>query len=286
MNICGRYDRLAMLNLYLDKPVFSLIISSSRPESPGGRCLESVLAQTFPDFEAICIAESTDKAEAEMPDVKDPRIAIRQHNGGNAFNEGLRHARGEYVLFMNAADLCEPDLLDLVYGEILKTHGDLILFNDDAPKHEPLEEPTANGYMLDLRQENLKSSKFKYVNCMAMACKKKFIYENRLFHQEIFAFGKKFFCMTALLLANEISFIDKILVHPGSGDLSAPNHFVKLLYLIKIFIKEKYFCENFGGDYFYHMENAVNKYKTILSSEEEENLDILIKNYKILTLQN
>lgn len=87
--------------------------------------LDSVLAQTYGDWEAIVIDDgSTDDTDAvaERYAAKDARIRyISQENRGvsAARNHGFRVARGDYVLFLDSDDLLLPNAL----GELVRAHG-------------------------------------------------------------------------------------------------------------------------------------------------------------------
>jgi glycosyltransferase involved in cell wall biosynthesis len=77
--------------------------------------IESVLAQSFTDYEVLIIDDgSSDSSIARCLRFEDVRLKIiRQSNRGlaGARNTGIRRARGEYVAFLDADDLWEPDKL-------------------------------------------------------------------------------------------------------------------------------------------------------------------------------
>ena len=82
------------------------------------RRLDSILAQTFQDFELIILDNaSTDRSrEVIEPFAKDPRVRVifNARNNGSTFkqwNLGLSHAKGDYVWFAESDDYAEPALL-------------------------------------------------------------------------------------------------------------------------------------------------------------------------------
>lgn len=95
------------------------------------RCLESILAQTFNDFEAICINDgSTDNSLDILRQYtqKDKRIIIfNQENMGlsAARNAGLREAKGKYITFIDSDDFVAPEFLKCLYEAIINSGADI-----------------------------------------------------------------------------------------------------------------------------------------------------------------
>ena len=89
--------------------------------------VESVLKQTFRDFEIIIVNDgSTDETTLKvLKKIKKnyPEITvIDQKNGGlaNARNNGIKAARGEFILPLDADDTIEPTMLEKCHNEIIK----------------------------------------------------------------------------------------------------------------------------------------------------------------------
>lgn len=78
--------------------------------------LESLLKQTFNDFEVIVVNDgSTDETGQWLSQIKEPKVRlISQKNQGlaGARNTGITHAQGEYIAILDADDLWEPDKLE------------------------------------------------------------------------------------------------------------------------------------------------------------------------------
>ena len=96
-------------------------------------CLDSVLNQSFTDWEAICVNDgSTDGSASILEEYAklDGRFTvIAQANGGlsAARNTGLDAAQGDYILFLDSDDWLEPDALRILSESI--TDEDLLCFN-------------------------------------------------------------------------------------------------------------------------------------------------------------
>ncbi|MBX6386338.1 MAG: glycosyltransferase family 2 protein [Microbispora sp.] len=97
-------------------PKVSVIIPVHNTSGYIGQTLDSIFAQTYPDFEVILINDgSTDTPEliAALEPYQGRIVYLEQENRGPAAarNAGIRVARGEYVAFLDSDDLWEPDYL-------------------------------------------------------------------------------------------------------------------------------------------------------------------------------
>lgn len=101
--------------------MFSIIIPCYNVEKSINKTVKSVLVQQFKDFELILVNDgSTDKTYDLLNNLKsiDNRIVvIHKSNKGvsSARNSGFECAKGDYVYFLDADDLIEPDLLQNAY---------------------------------------------------------------------------------------------------------------------------------------------------------------------------
>jgi glycosyltransferase involved in cell wall biosynthesis len=94
----------------------SVIIPVYNVEKYIAETLQSVLAQTYPNFEIIIVDdESCDRSIEICQHFNDPRIRIiHQKNRGlaGARNTGIRHATGDYIALLDSDDLWLPDKLE------------------------------------------------------------------------------------------------------------------------------------------------------------------------------
>ena len=122
--------------------------------------IESVLNQTFTDFELILIDDGATDGSGEVCDTyasMDKRIVlIHQANGGicKARNAGLAVAKGKYIAFCDHDDLYQPQYLELSVDAAEKKQADLVKFSYRSECSyngvilSSLEDPIPNGVFL------------------------------------------------------------------------------------------------------------------------------------------
>jgi len=112
-------------------PQLSIIIPIYQAEKYLKDCLNSVLAQSFSNFEMILIDDgSTDKSGKICDEYahKDTRIkVIHQKNGGQALarNVGIDASLGEYIGFVDNDDLLEPEMFKMLIKNMEESNADI-----------------------------------------------------------------------------------------------------------------------------------------------------------------
>lgn len=113
-------------------PKVSIIIPIYKVEAFLPDCLDSVLAQTFQDWEALCIDDGSPDNCGKILEKyakKDERIRIiTQKNKGLSLarNSGLKVACGKYLCFLDSDDALAPTFLEKMYHQIESTHSDVV----------------------------------------------------------------------------------------------------------------------------------------------------------------
>ncbi len=105
------------------RPLVSVVIPSYNHARYIDRTLQSVLDQTYCNWEAIIIDNhSTDNTDDVMKKFSDPRITyLKIHNCGviaASRNAGIRAAKGEWIAFLDSDDWWEKDKLKLCSGHM------------------------------------------------------------------------------------------------------------------------------------------------------------------------
>ncbi len=120
------------------KPKISVIIPVYNVENYLRECVDSVLNQTFSDYEIILVDDGSTDISGKICDkyaVKDDRVnVIHKKNGGlsNARNVGLKKAVGEYIYFLDSDDYIKTDALEKLYNTAISEKADVVFFDGDV----------------------------------------------------------------------------------------------------------------------------------------------------------
>lgn len=113
----------------------SVIIPVYNVEQYLTQCIESVLAQTHPDFEVILVDDGSNDQSGKICDAfaleNDRVCVIHKANGGvsSARNEGIKAATGQYIMFVDGDDWIEPQALHTMLQHIQETDSDACFCN-------------------------------------------------------------------------------------------------------------------------------------------------------------
>lgn len=115
----------------MNNPKISVIIPVYNGVKYINQCLDSLINQTFKDFEIICVNDgSTDNSLEILENYSktDPRIKIiNQKNSGAAAarNNGLAQATGDYLSILDCDDFFDGDMFELMYNHSVKYDTDI-----------------------------------------------------------------------------------------------------------------------------------------------------------------
>ena len=114
--------------------MFSIIVPVYNVENYLRECVDSILAQTYMDFELILLDDGSTDTSGKICDeyaLRDSRIkVIHKENGGHisARRTGLNIATGQYICFVDSDDLISCNLLQKTYDIISRFSSDIITF--------------------------------------------------------------------------------------------------------------------------------------------------------------
>lgn len=154
-----------------NKPLISVIVPLYNAERSIGRCIDSILAQTFREWELIVIDDGSRDGGGSICDhyaLSDGRIrVIHKPNEGVAATRmrGIEEAQGDYSIQVDADDWVEPTMLEELYGTAQREGADMVIcdFVCDYSERKPLryvkQQPsgqTSGEVLLDLLQGRVK----------------------------------------------------------------------------------------------------------------------------------
>ena len=128
MSIVG--DQSIMVKVSVIIPVYNV-------EPYLKQCMDSVVGQTLKDIEIICVDDgSTDGSLDILREyaAEDNRIQIieqKNAGAGAARNNGMRHATGKYLSFLDSDDFFEPRMLEKAYDLAEKDQADFVAYKSD-----------------------------------------------------------------------------------------------------------------------------------------------------------
>ena len=226
----------------MNKPVITVIIPVYNTEKYLEECIDTVLGQSFSQFELICVEDGSTDGSKEILDayaMKDSRVKVlSQQNkyAGVARNYGLTKAEGEYIIFLDSDDFFETDMLQNLYDKAKEFNADICVCDaknyfeasgrfgkpkqyfdkEKIPKKQPFSYKTNPDYIFN----------FTTPAPWNMLYKKSFIVKENLKFQEIKRANDLRFFGTAIIKANAIVTVDKRLVNyrvRESGNLQSQN---------------------------------------------------------------
>ncbi len=198
------------------KPLISVIVPLYNAEPYIVRCLDSILAQTWPHMEVIVVDDGSTDDGARLCRARaagDSRLSVvrlaRNRGPSAARNEGIRRAEGAYVSFVDADDYVEPELLERLYRSLRETGADISTCAADG-----------------LRLESAPAETFtrrEAIRCLARGCPFNLVPWGKLYSRELVRdhlFDEKIFYSEDLLFlyqllkhAEKVSYIPDRLYH-------------------------------------------------------------------------
>lgn len=112
-------------------PIISIIVPIYKTEKHLPDCIESILSQTFTDFELILVNDGSPDKSGFICDQyaeRDRRIKVihKSHAGASsARNEGLRAALGLYIGWVDSDDQIAPNMYEILYNLAESFHADI-----------------------------------------------------------------------------------------------------------------------------------------------------------------
>lgn len=115
----------------MNNKLISVIVPVYNVEHYLNRCVDSILAQTYSDLEILLVDDGSTDNSGAICDAyarQDARVqVIHKKNGGlsDARNCGIEHAKGRYFCFVDSDDGIAPQMIEVLYRELLENAADI-----------------------------------------------------------------------------------------------------------------------------------------------------------------
>ena len=283
LNYLLNYDKKIVFDIFLNikkfnktHPKISIIMPIFNSENFIEECLNSLLKQTFKNFEIICINDgSTDNTLKILYEFekKDERIYIINQNNlgaGVARNVGMKISKGEYLIFLDSDDIFNETMLEELYAKIKGNNLEIVICNSKNFYTFNNKKIFYNKkYSFSEKQNMLFNKMFSSLNIKKdffntfiwwpwdKIFKKKFIENLGIHFQNLKSTNDLFFICSAVISSNKILFLDKIFINhrvniktsiENSREKSWDNFYYALKELKK-FIKSKGLYKRFKQDF-------------------------------------
>lgn len=180
-------------------PFFSVIIPVYNIENYIEECVNSVLTQTYDDYEIIIVDDGSKDSSSLICDriaEKDSRIrVIHKTNGGlsSARNAGIESSIGKYLIFIDGDDvLCDNKCFQIIYNKLQIEYYDVVSYNRETVSAKTgeifpcMDRRLEESNNLDFKKMiiNLISNDIFYGSAWVLCTNRNFIVNNNLFFQE------------------------------------------------------------------------------------------------------
>ena len=244
---------------------FSIILPVYNVEKYIEKCINSILNQTYTDFEIVVVNDETPDNSMEIVEkiaelYPDKINIVNQKNKGlgGARNTGVANAKGDYVLFVDSDDYIESNTLEVIYNQIKETPCDILEFNyyEVSPKGKILKRLTMSDKndFVTKKEDIAKLLLGSPIACNKVFCREFFIESGVLFPEKTLYED----AVTRILIAKSNSFarckeyLYNYVQHEGS--IMNSNVSPRMLDITKVvelvcdvFVKEN-LLEDFGDE--------------------------------------
>lgn len=240
------------------RPRFSIIVPMYNVEKYISQCIDSVLEQSFSDYELLLIDDDSEDHSLQIAQKyaeRDSRIlACHKEHGGlpSTRNVGLRMAKGEYIALLDGDDFWHKEHLERVNSVLLEYSPDMCISNNYVRFFSSgSTEVSLFPFSYDLNHGSLEAALTVISdlnNCFPASAtltvySTRFLEENHFFYDEKCACSEDMdFFLQALSRVNVIKFTNHVFYYYRQDNVSAmTKNMTSKMYLSRLGIVKKWF---------------------------------------------
>ena len=209
-----------MVNVRNRSIAISIIVPIYKAESYLYKCLKSLLAQTFSNFEILLIDDGSPDRSGQICDeyaLQDSRIHVfHKPNGGvaSARQCGIEHAQGEYTIHVDPDDWVEPNMLECLYEKAKSENADMVICDFYVENGE--ERRFVRQQPSDLKHETVLCELFQHLHgsCWNKLIRRSCYQRYNVFFPLDLSYSEDLFvCCSLLLHGIKVAYLDKAFYH-------------------------------------------------------------------------
>ena len=277
-----------------ENPRISVLIPVYNAHDFLDESINSLLNQTFPDFELVCVNDGSKDDSLEILKgfaENDSRVKVfDKENGGcgSARNHALDNAKGEYVYFFDPDDKISEDTFEELYKNAKFNDSDMVIFKANVfDKDGESNRKIYFSLHKFLQQKNYGIYTFDYHAILNRIFRGGFAPWSKLYRKEFldgyddfkFNIGLAFddvpFHIKSVLRAKRMSYVNKILYHYRVDNENSVNStssngidIFAIVDIVEDFLKKDGFYEEFKHDFHNFEINQILTYSISTDSEE------------------
>lgn len=212
-------------------PRVTVIVPTYNSEKYIEKCIETVNAQTFKEYEMLIINDGSTDNTLKIIEEKAKKyswlrvITIENHGQGYARNLGIKEAKGDYILFLDSDDLLKPETLEKTIKRIEQDKSDLVMFDwmrysPDTNEYKKASKKTFFDVNLLQGEDCIRILELKAYYTVASLYTKKFLQENNIRYAEGHIYEDNVFIVLVATRAQKISILTDPLYIVVSNDES------------------------------------------------------------------
>jgi len=206
----------------------SIIIPVYNAEKTLFKCIESILINTYGDYEIILINDGSSDNSMEIMEAYEGKYPEKikifsQENQGVAKtrNRGIGYARAKYIMFIDCDDSIENDYIEKFVAEIEKKNLDVVIGG--------YKRTTSQRVLYEMKLENTPWSRYMTMAPWSKIYKKEFLIENKIEFLDNNIGEDVYFNLQVINLTNKISILDYVGYHWFYNEQSVSNTSQKTL---------------------------------------------------------
>ena len=198
----------------MEKDLISVIVPVYNIEKYLPRCIDSILDQTYKNWEAIFINDgSTDNSLKILEEYKkrDERIKIidkKNAGSGAARNDGIETSKGKYIAFLDSDDWYEEDFLEKLYNNLIENSSDVSMCNPKMTYDNINKNKKINTYFFNEIELNKTPEKILEILAMPVVWNK--LYKKDIIVKNRIKFPNYSFCEDVEFLYKIFLYVNKV----------------------------------------------------------------------------